>query len=365
MAQIITQESSQIPALVVGTGHGVRVLVPALRASGFSVVGLVGRDPERTQKRAESSGVAAAFTQLDTAIASTGAVAVAVATPPLTHAPLVHTALSRGCHVLCEKPFARDAAEAYRMLAAAQRAGVVHLIGNQFRMLPERAVLARAISDGLVGEPRLVTITQYSEVAADPEAKWPAWWFNAQAGGGWLGASGSHAIDMIRTWLGEFASVSAKLTLVSDRRGVAEDTYLMRFTMANGVEGMLMQTGGARGESAVMSRVAGTRGTLSVEHGRVSLSDRHGTRQLPVPPELVLSHVARSEDPRKRYAHIELPPAIRLCEAWRGAILGEAAGSVPAATFADGVACMEVIDAARASAAAGGACVGVPRRAAG
>ena len=46
--------------LVAGTGFGCRIQVPALRAAGFEVVGLVGSNPERTKERAAANGVAAA-----------------------------------------------------------------------------------------------------------------------------------------------------------------------------------------------------------------------------------------------------------------------------------------------------------------
>ena len=133
------------PALVVGTGHGRRVHLPALRAAGFDVVGLVGADPARTKKYADANNIAHAFTDLDEAIAKTGAVAVTIATPPHTHAPLAMIALARGCHVLCEKPFAKDSDEARRVLDAAARTGTFCIMGNQFRMLPERLVIAQAI----------------------------------------------------------------------------------------------------------------------------------------------------------------------------------------------------------------------------
>ncbi len=348
---------TRIPVLVAGTGHGLRVLVPALRATGFDVIGLVGANVDRTRERARANAIPHAFIDLDEAITATGAVAVAIATPPHTHAPLVHTAVARGCHILCEKPFAKDAQEARGMLAAAQRAGVVHMMGNQFRMDPLRIMMARAIAEGLIGEPRLISITYFFGLVASPDAKRPDWWFDNTAGGGWLGASGSHMIDMVRTWLGEFASLSAALSIVSDRQGVAEDTYLMRFTMTNGVQGVLMQTGGAWGEFAAMTRVAGTQGTLSLENGVVRLADCNGTRELSVPPELTLTPEAPSKDPSKPLLHIELPPARRLCEAWHAAIEGKSTGPVPVATFADGLACMKVIDAVRASAAANGAVV--------
>jgi predicted dehydrogenase len=355
----MTQPDRSGPRVViVGAGHGCRVHLPALRAAGFHVVGLVGTDQTRTGRAAERHGIAHAFTDLDAAIAQTGSTAVTVASPPHTHAGVVLAALGRGCHVLCEKPFARDAAEARMLLAEAGKAGIVHAVGNQMRMNPERILVARAIAEGLIGEPRFITIAQYAGLVADPGARRPGWWFDAEAGGGWLGASGSHMIDMVRSWLGEFVSLSASLPIVSERERVAEDSFAIRFAMANGVEGIMQQTGGAWGPYASLFRVAGTRGTVWLDEGTAWIADRSGARPLPVPPELELVPMAPSDDPRKPYIHIELPPSIRLCEAWRVAIEGRAAG-VPFATFADGLACMEVIDAARASASAGGALVAV------
>ena len=82
----------------------------------------------------------------------------------------------------------------------------------------------------------------------------PGWWFDTQAGGGWLGASGSHIVDQVRVTLGEFASLSAALPIVSAREGVAEDSYVLRFQLTNAVEGIMQQTAGAWGPSASMTR---------------------------------------------------------------------------------------------------------------
>ena len=348
-------------ALVAGAGHGLRVHVPALRAAGFEVVGLVGADAARVRRRADAAGISEAFTDIDEAIARTGAIAVTVATPPHTHAPLVLAALSRGCHVLCEKPFARDAAEARLLLEAAERAGVIHLLGNQFRLRPERVMIARAIAGGAIGTPRLLTIAQYAGLVASPEARMPKWWFEKDAGGGWLGASGSHVIDQTRSWLGEFGSVSATLPTVADRQGAAEDTFVIRFELASGVQGVLQQTGGAWGAHAAMTRVAGTAGTLWVESGQVWIADRDGTRPLQTPQDLLLPELPPSDDPLQQFLQVELPPAQRLCEIWRAAIEGRRLDAPELATFADGVACMEVIDAVRASAANNGALVSLPQ----
>jgi len=358
----VTNAKTAPRVVVVGTGFGCRIHVPALRAAGFEVAGLVGTDMARTARRASGVGVQQSFVDLDEAIARTRAVAVSIATPPNTHKSLTMTSLSRGCHVLCEKPFAMSATEAHEMLDAARRADMVHFVGHEFRWTPDRALVARAIADGMIGEPRLVTLTQYHSLVASPDAKMPRWWFDGQSGGGWLGASGSHIIDQVRSWLGEFASLSAALPVVSDREAVAEDTYVVRFRLADGVEGSIQQTAGAWGPAAAMSRVAGTKGSLWIEGGVVRLANSDGTRALSMPSDLELPPPPpESDDPRHRFSHIELGPYTRLYEAFRSAIDGNLSSAVAPATFADGVAEMVVLDAIRASAEKGGVLIEVAR----
>ena len=352
--------NAPIPAVVIGTGFGYRIHVPALRAAGFEVAGLVGTNPDKLARRAEVAGVPHFFTDLDESIEKTGAQVVTVATPPDSHARLVLKALEHGCHVLCEKPMAFDADEGKAMLDAAERAGVMHLVGNEFRWAPDRALIGRAIADGLIGSPRFLSLVQYLAFAADPEARLPHWWFDKEAGGGWLGASGSHLIDQIIAWLGEFESLSAALPIVSNRTNVAEDSYVLRFRMKNGVEGVLQQTAGAWGPSASLWRIAGTKGTVWAEEGIVRVADRDGVRELPVPDDLALPAPppAEAPDSSRRFSHLELGPYIRLCEALRAGIEGRAIKSaVPLPTFRDGYATMRVMDAIRLSAEQGGALI--------
>ena len=351
--------------LVAGTGFGCRIQVPALRAAGFNPVGLVGTDAERTARRAADNDVPLAFTDLDRAISETGARAVAISTPPNTHFPLVMTALAHGCHVLCEKPFAMDAAEARLMLEAAERAGVVHALGNEFRWAPERVLMARLIADGMIGEPRLATFTQFVQYLADPDVNLPSWWFDRNAGGGWLGASGAHVIDWIRVLLGEFESLSAALPSLASPEGGAEDSFVLRFRLANGTEGTLQQTASAWGPLASMVRVMGTQGTIWLDNKAVWLADREGTREVPIPPESLLAPPpVLGRDPRRHSAEwqmlaaIELAPYVRLCAAWRRAIEGAPPqDDVSMPSFADGLAGMAIFDAVRASAATGGALI--------
>ncbi|GIX30852.1 MAG: oxidoreductase [Porticoccaceae bacterium] len=351
--------SAAIPVVVAGTGHGGRVHVPALRQAGFGVVGLVGRDAERTRRRAERLGIPAAFTDLDEAIARTGARAATVATPPHSHGDLVRIALDRGCHVLCEKPFARDAEEARFLLDAAERAGVVHLVGHQMRLSPPRAAAALALARGEIGAPKLVTLVQQVDLL-HRGIRWPTWWTDPGAGGGWLGAAGSHAVDQIRHWLGEFHTVAALLPRVALGEGCAEDSFDIHFTLRCGASGVLQQTAAARGPWTSLIRVVGSRGTLAVEEGQAWIADEGGRRVLAPPPELAPPALPAAAGVEEALLAAELPPAIHLCEGWRRLIEGRNPLPVALATFADGVACMEVLDAVRRSARDGGARVVAP-----
>jgi predicted dehydrogenase len=362
-------ESSASPLRVVvaGTGFGCRIQVPALRGAGFEVVGLVGTNAARTAERAIANGVAKAFIDLGKAIDATSPDVIAISTPPFTHGPLSILALERGCHVLCEKPFARDSKEAKVMFEAARKSGKVHVIGNEFRFLPQRATVARAISEGMIGEPRLASLVQIMGFLSSFEADFPDWWFDPAQGGGWLGASGSHMVDQVRSWLGEFESVSASLINVGISRGEVEDSFALRFHLKNGVEGIMQQSSGAFGPMADMMQIVGTQGRIWIDGLRVRFADRHGVRDLPIPSDLVLPPPPpSSQDPRlarsdwKIMAEVEIAPYMLLCRALRAAITGEAPTSpVTVASFADGLANMQVLDAIRESAQQGGALVGV------
>lgn len=350
-----------IGAAVVGTGFGARVHVPALRAAGFEVRALVGRDADRTARRAERLGIEHVCTALGDALALGGVDAVTIAAPPNVHAALAIEACEQGRHVICEKPFALDAIEAAAMTAAAEAAGVTALVGHEFRWAPDRATAARAIADGLIGEPRLATLVQYVPLVADPQARAPEWWFDEARGGGWLGASGSHIVDQVRCWFGEIASVSATLPTVAARAG-AEDSFVVRASSRSGVEVVMQQTAASwTPDVSGLTVVAGTDGTLEVDARGVWCSDRSGRRLLETPDDLALPTSPEvSDDPRHRYTHLEVGPYTRLCEALRAGIEGrDAPPNVPVPTFADGLACMHVLDAIRASAAAGGSAVTV------
>jgi predicted dehydrogenase len=345
--------------VVIGTGFGCVTHVRALRAAGFEVRALVGRDEEKTAERAKLFEIPLGLTSVDEALALPGVAAVTVATPPHTHAALTLAAVAAGKHVICEKPFARDADEARAMLAAAEDAGVVHLLGCEFRFDPGQALLARCVRQGLIGDPRLATFLLHVPLLADPSAEVPVWWADASQGGGWLGAHGSQVLDQIRVTLGDFATVSASLPHVAGRADLsAEDGFVVHFTMRSGAVGTLQSTSGDWGPPIMITRVSGTAGAAWVEGAGdvVQVADRDGTRTIPVPDDLATEgHAPALPDGvvhtmyDRMISHgMDFGPYTRLAGVLRDRIMGAEIASEPrAGTFADGVAQMEVLDAVR------------------
>jgi predicted dehydrogenase len=353
--------SEALGAVVIGTGFGVLTHLRALRAAGFDVKAIVGRDGEKARKRAELMGVPAGLDSVDEALALPGVDAVAVSTPPHTHAPIVLAAIAAGKHVVCEKPFARNAEEGRAMLAAAEAAGIVHVLGCEFRWATGQAVAARAIAQGMIGEPRLATFLFHMPALAAPDAEVPDWWRRREEGGGWLGAYASHIIDQVRVSAGELTGVSASLPTVAERSDekpwTAEDTYSVHFRTESGLSGILQSTAAARGPFAACTRFVGSRGTLWIEGDSVGVADASGERMLEVPPDLRLPAPAPPPAELLSTAYdmlhsmgIDLGPYTRLYETFRDRILGRTVAADPRiATFADGVAVQAALDAIRRS----------------
>ena len=358
---------SQLRAIVVGTSFGARVHVPALRAAGIDVAALVGRDAHRTAARAAALGIEIAATGLTEALErAPDATLVTVATPPDSHVEPVLQAIAAGAHVLCEKPFALSVADAERMTSAAEAAGIIALLGCEFRWATDEALAGRVVRSGALGTPKLATFIQHSALVADGlhGAFNEEWWFEGERGGGILNAAGIHYVDRFRTWLGDIVAVSASLQVASARPAdAAEDTYTIQLRFASGCTGLIQHCAAARGAAVRLCRVVGDQGSAWLDGGDVWLADDRPPRRVEVPADLVLPDPPpASDDPKHTFTAIELPPYTRLAERWRDLIEGRAIDPLAPATptFRDGLQDQRVIDAVRTSSAAGGAWVEVP-----
>ena len=73
---------------------------------------------------------------------------VHICTPNKSHADITVDALEAGKHVMCEKPMAKTAADARRMLDAAKRTGKKLSIGYQNRYRPDSRYLHTVCRNG-------------------------------------------------------------------------------------------------------------------------------------------------------------------------------------------------------------------------
>lgn len=180
-----------------------------------------GRDPEGTRRAAETLGWEESSTSWEEVVRRPDVDAVDICTPADLHLPIAAAAAAAGKAVLCEKPLARNQAEAEEMLRAVRRAGVVHMLCHNYRRVPALALAHELIA----GEgSRIGRIFHFRAVylhdrGIDPQA--PRTWRHdkARSGSGALGDLGSHVIDLARFLVGEIAEVSGTLqTFIGERR---------------------------------------------------------------------------------------------------------------------------------------------------
>lgn len=360
---VTTPPAPQVGAVVVGTGFGVITHLRALKLAGIEVRALVGRDAAKAQDCAARFGVPVGTNDLDEALTLDGVDLVAVATPPHTHVEIVMSVIAAGKHVLCEKPFALNVGEARQMLDAADAAGVIHLLGTEWRFATGQAQLNRLIRAGQVGEPRLAVFQLHVPTHVDPAAELPDWWTLEHQGGGWLGAHATHIIDQVRMSMGEITSVSASLQCLVNRPGMtADDTYTVIMHLDTDATVLMHASCAAAGPFLTTRKIIGNGGTAWVEGDQVCSDNGSGLFRHPFPDDLppVLPVPPPPELLRTAYDawHAfgsDLAPYARLYRRVHDQILGRRVADDPSlATFVDGLASQAVLDAIRASSASVG-----------
>jgi len=120
---------------LVGTGYWARETHgPGIQASSHDLVGVWGRDPEKTSAVGEALGVQT-FSSHAALLDAVDAVSYAV--PPDVQAPLAMAAARAGKHLLLEKPVALDPDVARELRDAARGAGVRSVVFFTARYTPE------------------------------------------------------------------------------------------------------------------------------------------------------------------------------------------------------------------------------------
>ena len=105
--------------------NGDALLTPAARVDGVTVTAIAARDANRAEEYAAAHGIPRSFASYDELLADSDVDAVYVPLPAGLHAEWTLRAIDAGKHVLCEKPFTRNAIEAERVRDAAAASGLV------------------------------------------------------------------------------------------------------------------------------------------------------------------------------------------------------------------------------------------------
>ncbi len=127
----------KIRVVVVGIGNMGRSHALAYhKISGFKIVGLVDRLPEKREDLSTELGGIPQFDDFDTALAATKPDAVCICTYPDTHAELARKSLLTGAHVFVEKPLAVSVEEASDLVQLAQKVNRKLVVGYILRVHP-------------------------------------------------------------------------------------------------------------------------------------------------------------------------------------------------------------------------------------
>jgi len=346
---------------IVGTGFGARVQIPGfLKIAGVEICGVMSSGRyERAEEVAQEFGIANVCHSYEELLALPGLDAVSIVTPPYQHHSQTLAALEAGKHVLCEKPMAMNLQEAREMVKAVQRTGLIGMIDHEFRYIPARAYAQELIRDGWLGELYWANISTLTGTAADPHTRPYGWLFQKSAGGGFLGALGSHYLDALRCWFGEISAVLAQLSTFIKQRPLpgsnelrdvdVDDSFTLLLKMASGAQATIKVSVVTRFGGGERIELYGSGGTLIIDsEGKLQGARANDDRLqiLPIPARYTSG--PSSSDPRLR-------PFVTLAEDFvegiRAAkVAGKPLGQEIEPSFADGLKVQQVLDAARASA---------------
>ena len=182
--------------------------------------------------------------------------AIYVATPHPAHHDNVILALNAGKPVLCEKPFAVNAAEAQSMVNAAKRNNVALMEAMWARFLPHYAKVREIISSGVLGPIQSIHADHGQRLADQgiPRLVQP------ELAGGALLDLGIYPISFAHMILGNPQSITSSAVLTE--KGVDAQTSMV-FTYANGAQSILTTTMIA--QTPCRAVVAGLHGWLEID----------------------------------------------------------------------------------------------------
>jgi predicted dehydrogenase len=203
---------------LIGTGFIARTHVDAFRracllfpeietAANFQVVADAALAP--AQAFAKAMSIPKAVDDWRSVIEDPNIDLVDIATPNNLHFPIAMAAIAKGKAIYCEKPLALTADEAEQMEAAAKAKGVPTFVAFNNVFAPSTQLAKTLIARGDIGRPIHFTGSFDQGFYSDTEL--PASWRtrNAEAGSGALGDLGSHVVSIAQYLMGPVTDVAA------------------------------------------------------------------------------------------------------------------------------------------------------------
>lgn len=222
------------------------------------LVAISGRDEEAVAEAARRYGYEKYYTDWHKLVEDPEVQVLDNGGPNNIHAEPCILAAELGKHVLCEKPLARTAEEARRMLEAVKKAGVKHMTAFNYRFVPAIRQIRNLIDSGALG--RIYHFRAvYLQEWIMPHYNAPKWWRMDRelSGSGAIGDLGAHIIDLAHYLVGDIKNLSAfTRTFIEEReapggeataRVDVDDAFVAAVEFANGAIGTLESTRFAAG----------------------------------------------------------------------------------------------------------------------
>lgn len=198
--------------MATGNGSRIKVGIAGLGRSGWSihaktlqkmtdqyqVVAVADAQDERL-KEAKETFSCRTYDNFDALLDDDGVDVMVIASPNLFHVEHSIKALSRGMHVVCEKPMALSAGEADSVIDAATEAGRLLAPFQNRRFEPHLLKVREIIDSGLLGRIIQVRLCWHAFTR-----RWD-WQTLKEFGGGSLYNNGAHLTDQAMVFLGEDA----------------------------------------------------------------------------------------------------------------------------------------------------------------
>ena len=179
-----------------------------LKHTNQRIVAVGSRNAARSAEFAQRFSIENAFDSYEHVVDDPAVDVVYVAAPQHVHRDLALLAIRAGKHVLIEKPIALTGAEAREIAAAATTAGVLVMEAMWSRYLPQSYVIRQLLTDGVLGDIRLVSADHGQSLSQHPRLSSPA------TGGGALLDLGVYPVAFASAVLGKPAEILVQGSLL-------------------------------------------------------------------------------------------------------------------------------------------------------